>query len=137
MSTGSRTTRYTFPRSRRLTKRNEYQRVLRAKAQKPAGPLRIHGAPNERGHPRLGLTVSRKVGKAVRRNHIKRMLREAFRLLQHELPQGYDYVVVVRPHEPANLEDYQAWLTDAAQRIDRLWQRRAGGNDSPGRRVGA
>jgi ribonuclease P protein component len=47
--------------------------------------------------PRLGLSVSKKVGGAVVRNRIKRLLREAFQERMARLPQRYDYVVIARP----------------------------------------
>ena len=53
-------------------------------------------AENDEG-PRLGISVGRKVGGAVLRNRVKRLLGEAFWASIGELPAGYDFVIVARP----------------------------------------
>lgn len=45
---------------------------------------------------RLGITTSKKIGGAVQRNRAKRIIKEAYRLLEKDLPQGYDFVIVAR-----------------------------------------
>ncbi|MHC4975748.1 MAG: ribonuclease P protein component [Planctomycetota bacterium] len=105
--------RFLFRRRHRLTHNREFTHVYTTGKRVPRGPLVIVGTPNGLDHPRLGLSVSRKVGKAVTRNRIKRHLREAFRMLQHECPPGFDIVVVVRRHDPMTHDEYVTTLRDA------------------------
>ena len=116
--------RHTFPPSRRLRLPREFSAVYEAKTRESRGPLTVYALPNALGHPRLGMSVGRKVGTAVRRNRIRRLVRESFRLLQHDFPQGYDLVVVVRPHEPLILAEYQKLLMAMLVRLHATWQRR-------------
>lgn len=88
------------------------------------GPLVVFSIPNELDHPRLGLAVARRVGRAHERHTIKRRLREAFRYLQHDLPTGYDFVIRVRPHEALALAEYQKMLSKAMRSLHRRWQER-------------
>ena len=79
-------TRSYFPKTLRLLRPTEFERVFAARNSASNAWLVLYGAANELGHPRLGLTVSRKVGGAVQRNRWKRLLREAFRTTQESLP---------------------------------------------------
>ena len=57
----------------------------------------VHALPNELGRPRLGLSVSKKVGSAVKRNSVRRRLKEIFRSSGGRLPGDLDLVVSARP----------------------------------------
>ena len=99
--------RYTFPPSHRLGGKLAFRAVFDYGQKASKGPLTAHVRPNGLGHPRLGLTVPRRVGNAATRNRVKRMLRETYRHLRHDFPVDYDFVVVVRPHSPLTLAEYQ------------------------------
>ena len=87
------------PRRRRLSRSAEFERVYRQGRSKGNRFLVLYTfpreAPAEEG-PRLGLSVSRKVGGAVERSRVKRCLREAFWAEAERLPATSDYVVVAR-----------------------------------------
>lgn len=116
---------YAFPRSHRLAGKRQFESVFEAKTRQSRGPIAIFAKPNGLRHVRIGLSVSRSVGTAPRRNRIKRLLREAFRLMQHDLPAGYDLVVVVRPHEPLILAEYQRLLGALSVKLHQSWRERA------------
>ena len=116
--------RLTFRPQHRLRLPREFAAVYEAKVRESRGPLTVYALPNVLDHPRLGMSVSRKVGTAVRRNRIRRLIRESFRLLQHDFPEGYDLVVVVRAHEPLMLAEYQKLLMGMLVRLHGTWQKR-------------
>jgi ribonuclease P protein component len=122
---------YAYARKHRLQHALEFEAVYAAKVRESRGPLTVFALPNDLGHPRLGLSVGRKVGVAPKRNRIKRLLREAFRLLQHDLPRGYDFVITVRPHDVALLADYQRMLSAAMVKLHAKWVDRPGDAAKP------
>jgi len=117
--------RLRFTRAQRIQHSREFEAVYAAKVRKPVGPLIVFGLPNQTGMTRLGLSVGRRVGGAVTRNRVKRLLREAFRLDQADLPLGLDLVISVKPHQILHLEVYRRLLLDAARSIRGEWDRRA------------
>lgn len=87
---------FTFPRSRRILKPAEFDRVFARRCLRGDGLMVVYVCENGLSHPRLGLVVSKKAGNAVARGRWKHCFREAFRLAQHELPGGVDIVVIPR-----------------------------------------
>lgn len=81
---------------RSLTKRREFDLVFKEGSSLALKNLVIYARPNELGFSRLGLAVSKKIGKAVARNRIKRLLREAMRTISGDIPLHYDFVFVAR-----------------------------------------
>lgn len=115
--------RYTYPRGGRLSGKRAFAAVYAAGAKQSRGPLVVFSLPNSLPRCRWGLSVSRAVGTAVRRNRIKRLLRESIRLLQHDLPRGYDVIIVVRPHEPMILAEYQRLLSGLMVKSHAAWDK--------------
>jgi ribonuclease P protein component len=88
------------PKRGRLSRSAEFERVYRHGRSHGNRHLVLYSFPRADAsaeEPRVGLSVSRKVGGAVERNRVKRLLREAFATEAELLPDGHDVVVVARP----------------------------------------
>src|SRR3954470_8503950 len=88
------------PRRRRLARSADFERVYRHGRSKANRFFVLYAFPRDEAAadgPRLGLSVSRRVGGAVDRTRVKRVLREAFWQEAERLPDAADYVVVARP----------------------------------------
>ena len=84
-----------FPKSSRVLTKREYDRIHRQGTRVHRPDFTIVCARSTRG-PRFGCAVSRKVGNAVVRNRLKRLMREVFRQSSQDLP-SVDLVVILRP----------------------------------------
>ncbi|MBI5599789.1 MAG: ribonuclease P protein component [Deltaproteobacteria bacterium] len=100
-----------FTREERLRKTNDFLRVRKEGKRYSSGNFILHMLPNGLGRRRLGLSISAKAGTAVRRNRIKRLLREFFRLKKDLFPESSDIVISVRKPPAADtvkkLEDVE------------------------------
>jgi ribonuclease P protein component len=118
--------RLSFRKNLHLRKGADFARVYALRCVARGAHLTVFAAPNQSEALRVGLSVSKKHGNAVLRNRLKRLLREAFRLSRHELPVGLDLVLVPVDARDTKLEEFQAALVNAVQKLARKLAREAG-----------
>lgn len=109
--------RLTLPAQRRLRRKPDFEAVYAHGRRLGNGFFGVIARPNDQGRPRLGLAVAAKLaGGSVERNRIRRIVRESFRLHQHELP-AVDIIVSARPRARG------AANRELRAGIDELWRK--------------
>jgi ribonuclease P protein component len=116
-------------RRHRLSRSRDFEAVYRRGRSISTRYLVLYSFPHEdedpaqRGDPRFGLAVSRKVGGAVERNRLKRRLRAVLEEIRASVPTGRDYVLVVRPGLAEAVEARGfGWLAERVSEAFRLAQ---------------
>ena len=108
---------YGLPRQRRLLTARDFRQVYR-RGHRARGPNLIVVAFARREPDfRLGLSVSKANGPAVRRNKIKRIFREAFRLERPTLPGQFDIILIPQPRPRYHLDEVRAELRSLVQQV--------------------
>ena len=88
--------RFSFTKADRILKRHEFIAFSKAGRRIQSEHFIAVFVPNQRGRSRIGITVTKKVGPAVKRNRIKRMVREYFRLNRHNLTGNWDINLIAK-----------------------------------------
>ena len=111
--------RFAFTSRMHMKRSADFERTYAGRRSAQNATCRVVAAPNELPHSRLGLSVGKKYGNAVRRNRFKRLVREAFRLNRDKLPVGFDIVVIPRTKSEPTLDEVSASLIRLANKAAR------------------
>jgi len=89
-----------YRKSERVNKRSDYRAIYNQGVWSSSQHFTSITCSNKKGIKRLGITVTKKAGNAVKRNRIKRLIREFFRLNKDLFPAGHDVVVMAKRNMP-------------------------------------
>jgi len=116
---------YRFRPAEHLRRPGDFRRVYERRRSASNEWLIVYACENELPHLRLGLSVSRKFGQATHRNRLRRLYREAFRLTRHEMPTGFDLVLIPRKSDVPDLEELKQALPLLVKQVARRLVRKA------------
>ncbi len=109
-SRASEPARLAYPRACRLLRRAEFDAVYREGRRRASPSFVVFLRPNGRAISRFGLSVKRAQGGAVRRNRIRRRVREILRTHRHEIASGWD--IVIHPRNQAATANFESLTSE-------------------------
>lgn len=114
---------FAHPREARLRRRRDFTRAQRIGTRQHSALFTLVLAPSETARARFGTAVSRRVGNAVVRNRLRRLLKEVFRHHSAQWP-AFDYLLIAKP-ELATLAEagYEAVAAVLVVAVDRAIER--------------
>lgn len=118
----------TFRPHEHLRRPSDFRRVYDRRRSASDGWLIIYACENGLAYSRVGFSVSRKNGNAVKRNRIRRLYREAFRLTKSDLPTGLDLVMIPRRTDEPELTKLMHGLPKLVRQV----AKKIAGEGSPG-----
>ena len=110
---------FSFRPAEHLRRPADFRRVYERRRSASDAWLIVYACENGLPYLRLGLSVSRKVGGAVQRNRLRRLYREAFRLTRHDMPTGFDLVLIPRSGEKPALDELMRALPRLVKQVAR------------------
>jgi ribonuclease P protein component len=106
-----------FRKAEHLRRPSDFRRVYDRRRSVSDSWLIVYACENGLPHLRLGLSVSRKYGNAVRRNRLRRLYREAFRLTRAQMPVGLDLVLIPRRGDEPDLQTLMNCLPKLVRQV--------------------
>ena len=100
-----------------MVRRVEYDAVYREGRRRSGREFTVFVRPNGLHLSRFGWSIKKALGTAVRRNRIRRRLREILRLHRQEIPPGWD--IVIHPRSSAATADFSALTRELLKLVNR------------------